>query len=763
MKLKSMLITGCALSASLYMAASAEDPQNAAAGATSNVEEPSGTESPDSTSFNEADYDFTNLDELVVVERQKLVKSDGATLSYNVTEDPEAASSTTLEILRKVPGITVDAEDNVKVNGQSSFKILLNGREDPMLKGDLKSVLKSLPASTIKRIEVISEPGAKYDAEGVGGILNIVTDRNQTLTGFNTQLGAWVNAYNVGGYVNGRVKLNKVMLDANVSYNNGRVWPRSQSSERIMESLDGSENHLMTARQKAKSGWDYTGVKLGMSWEPDTLNLFTLSANYGYNSWGTKGWEDREMKRPDLSMLWNLHRDYDSEGKYNGVGAQLSYQHNFKRDDHYIVASYEYDYGGQDNTTDYLLTYLTGDGGETPYSSERSHSNQNYHIMQIDYSNRFSPKHLLEAGGKAFLNDNTSHNLPYYGMTPEDALPNDAAEMKLTQLMNVYALYGSYTGTFSKWNVKAGLRYEHTYMGVRYKISDNPDFTTRLNDIVPNAAISYNIANATSLRFAYQMRISRPGLWSINPYVNTLTPGQIQYGNPDLKSEKGHTFSLSYSNYEGSKFTGSAKLTYRYVSNGVNDVIFMKDGIMNSTYANVGKSHGAGLDLSGDWNITSDLRWSVYASGNYQYMMSDSELLKAKKVGWQTNLSTNLNYTLKSKWRMSAYGGMWTPWIDLQSEGTSTGYYYGLGASRSWLKDDALTLQLSAGNFLPAHRTNSYKQEDESVRLTYSGRYSQWNVGVSISFKFGGLTASVKKTAASIEKEDSSSGSSKGN
>lgn len=147
---------------------------------------------------------YTDLEDFVIVQQKKLVESDGAKLTYNVTEDPESGSSNILEILRKVPGVTVDAEDNVKVNGQSSFKILMNNREDPMLKGDLKTVLKSIPASSIKKIEVISEPGAKYEAEGVGGILNIVTDRKQNLSGFMTQLSGWVNSWQAGGYVNSR-------------------------------------------------------------------------------------------------------------------------------------------------------------------------------------------------------------------------------------------------------------------------------------------------------------------------------------------------------------------------------------------------------------------------------------------------------------------------------------------------------------------------------------------------------------------------------
>ncbi len=717
--------------------------------------------SNDTTAVTSDNEDYTELDELVVVTRQKLVKSDGATLTYNVADDPDAASSNTLDILRKIPGVTVDAEDNIKVNGQSSFKVLLNGREDPMLKGDLKTVLKSFPAGTIKKIEVISEPGAKYDAEGTGGILNIVTDKSKTLSGFMTQFGAWVNAYQAGGYVNGRAKFNKVMLDANVTYNNGKCWPRSQSSERTIESLNGSENHLMTARQKAKTGWDYTGVRLNMSWEPDSLNLFTISANYGYNTWVNKGNEDRDMKRPALSTLWSLHRSFTSGGKYSSIGAQLSYQHNFGRDDHTLVASYEYDYGGQNYDTDYLLEYITGEGDESPFSSEHTATYRNYHIMQLDYSNKFNSRHLLEAGGKAFLNDNVNTSRPLFGQTPETAVVNENAVVKMDRIMNVYALYGSYTCSFSKWNVKAGLRYEHTRMGGDYRIGDYPNFTTLLNDIVPNAAVSYNLADATSLRLAYQMRISRPDVSQLNPFVDRLTPGQIQYGNPDLKSEKGHTFSLSYSNYEGA-FSGSAKLTYRYVSNGVNDIIFMRDGVMNSTFANVGKSHTAMLDLSGDWDITSALRWSVNLSGSYEHLQADSELLKAKNHGWQTYLSTNINYELPRKWRLSGYGGFWTPWIDLQSRGTENGYYYGLGASKSWLKEDALTVQLSVNSVFPTHRTNSYRQEDESVRLTYKGRYSQWNAGLSITFKFGGLQAGVKKTAANVEKEASTSAGSKG-
>lgn len=718
------------------------------------------TEVPDSIAT--AEDGFTELEELVVVERQKLVKSDGATLTYNVSEDPESSYSNILDILKKVPGVMVDSQDNVKVNGQSSFKVLMNGKEDPMLKGDLKTILKSIPASTIRKIEVISEPGAKYDAEGVGGILNIVTDRSKNLTGFMTQFGGWINAYQAGGYVNARTKMNKVLLDANISYNNGKLYPHESFSETVTESLDDSDNHLLTARYGMKSGWDYTGVNLNMSWEPDTLNLFTFSLNYGYNSWFSRGREERDMKNRDLALLWNLYRDYNNSGYYSGVGMQASYQHNFGRDDHNIVASFEYDGGHSNYQSRYDITNITGPATEYPYTSSRNIQNYNYCILQLDYSNRFNAKHLFEAGGKVFLNDNGSNSIPYFGLNAEDAMPDSKLEVKMNQMKNVYALYGSFSGTYAKWNVKAGLRYEHTAMGVRYKVGNYPDYTTHLNDVVPNAAISYNITDASNLRFAYQMRISRPDISVVNPYVNILAPGQISYGNPDLKSEKGHTMSLAYSNYEH-KVTGSVKLSYRYVNNGINDVVFMKDGVLNSTYANVGISHIGSMDISANWNINTLFQWSLGLYETYEYLRADSDLLKAKNHGWQTNIWTNLNYSLPSKWRFSANGGFYTPWIDLQGRGKSNGYYYGLGVSRSWLKDDALTVNMGFNNVLPAKRTNRYSQESETVRVNYEGRYSQWNVNFGISFKFGGLQTGVKKTAASIEKESSSTSGSKGN
>lgn len=710
----------------------------------------------------------TDLEDFTIVTTKKLVVSDGAKLTYNVTEDPESKSSNILDILRKVPGVTVDAEENVRVNGQSNFKIFMNGHEDAMFQGaDLKTVLKSLPAASIKKIEVISEPGAKYEAEGIGGILNIVTDTNSSLAGFVTNLSGWINASNTGGYADFKTKIDKVMLGATVNYNNGFLLQRSFSSYGYTETLSSSDpekvENTRIQRSRGKGGWDYTGVRANMSWEPDTLNLFTISANYGYNTWNTRRDETRSFYTGALdgdedsrTPLWRIRRHFDMPGFYTGVSAQTSYQHNFGRTDNNLVVSYLYNFSFDKSKTNVFLEQLEGTLSENPFSGTRNTSHVNSHVFQIDYSNQFNAKHLLETGAKANLNNSRSDEWSLLGNDRNDALIDDDSKVNVTQFNDIYALYASYTGSFSPVTVKGGVRYEHTRIGLKYHVGDFDSYTTRLNDIVPNAAVSYNFTPSSTLRLAYQMRISRPSLSYLSPYRNTTTPGYVQYGNPDLKSQKSHNVSIAYSNY-GGDLSGSAKLTYRHIDNGIADILFTRDGVINSTYANVGKDRTVQLDLNGDWNITPSLRWSVYFSTNYEHIKAESEMIKASKHGWQCNVYSNVNYTLPCNLRLSGYGGYWTGWIDLQSKG-SDGYYYGLSASRSFLKEDALTLQLGLSSLLPVCRDNRYTQTSETVRTTNNFRFKQWNVSFGISWRFGGLKANIKQTNADVEAEVSSDG-----
>lgn len=718
---------------------------------TVNLSENSMLTATDSVSISMADSLAYNLDNLVVTARKKLVESNGETITYNMSEDPEAGSATLLDILRKVPGVTVDGEDNIKVNGQSQFKILIDGKENAMFKGDIKIVLKSIPSSSIKKIEVIKDPGAKFDAEGVGGILNFVTDKSRSMEGYIIQLDGWISNYNGGGSADAKFKINKVTMNINVTHNNGRIFPRWYENFGDNLNLTESNNHFLEYYDKSKHSWDYTGVRFNMSWEPDSLNLITVGGIYAYNSWDNDIHRKRTMYDLNDKKLWEISQNISHPGKYNGMSYQASYQHNFKNPDHNLVLSYMIDNSLINSYTTSQIESVTGDISHYPYTYTENPLMYPSQIFQIDYSNRVNEHNKIEAGGKISINREKSENREYSGDDSSDITEIPENNLKLTQIKDIYAAYVSYNGNWNKWELKGGMRYEFTYMGLRYKTGIHSDITVKMSYWVPNLSLSYNISSATNVRLSYSNRISRPGIDIMNPWKNELTPGTISYGNPDLKSVRNHLFSLNYSNYEG-KLSGSAGFQYRYIANAIGNIQFIKDGIINSTYANIGKSHYFTLDLDGNWSITNDLRINVYVSGTYQDLRADSELIKAHNSGWQCTLGGNLSWTMPCKIRLSAWGGYWSPWMDIDTKGYS-GYYYGIGLTRSFLEDDKLTLSLSAKNFFNPSRKDTYTESNSTMVVHQSWRYDQWALQFSISFKIGGLKTGVKKTAVSIEKE----------
>lgn len=701
--------------------------------------------------------DNETLDELVVTAKRKLVQSDGATLTYNVEDDPEASVNNTIEMLRKVPMVTVDAEENIKVNGNSNFKILVNGKEDPMLSGDVKTVLKSMPAATIKKIEVITEPGAKYDAEGTGGILNIVTFGKQSLEGFMTNYSLRLSTNNYGGSFYGRTKLDKVTASANINYSEAIDLGYVNTNTSTSENLTSDENRYQTTDSRSKYKWNYLGGNLNLSWEPDTLNLFTVQGNVGKNDFNSTNLQSMRLETIDLTERWSLKRDFSSVSNSMWLGANASFQHTFRKQGHHIVGSYIFGYSrnNYDNTT--FTHDMAGISEEFPW---RINSNDNYsrrHALQADYANPLSDKHLIEAGAKATWERSYQDSEPWYGTTDENMEVRESERVDMMQFQDILAAYISYSGTFGKWNAKAGLRYEHTRIGLKYYIGEYAGFTSNLSDLVPNMAVSYRLGDAANLRLAYQMRISRPGLWNLNPYRNTMTINEVSYGNPDLDSERSNNLSLTYSNY-GGKLGGSLSLNYARIDNSITDYQFFEDNVLHTTYANLGHYQNAGANMNLQWSVLPSLNAGIYLSGSYIDIKADSPELTASKHGWTGNYNLDIDYTFPFMLRMSLYCGGGSGWIDLQSE--SSGWsYHGLSLSRSFLKENTLSVSLYGSNILTPYRHNHYTQSSETSLTTSSGRSRQWQVGGSVTFRFGSLKADVRHTDAELDMmEGSASG-----
>lgn len=703
------------------------------------------------------------LDEVVVMARRELIKSDGAKLTYDVEHDPSAGNSTVIEMLRKVPMVSVDGDDNIKVKGQSNFKIYLNGKPDPMLSGDPKAVLKAMPASSIKKIEVITDPGAKYEAEGTGGILNIITVTRQSLEGYSGNLrGGFSNqGYNGSAYI--RTKIRNVTAAARLNGFNGSILRSHNRTRSEREDFTSDLNHYYRSDGKSLNKFTYWNAGLDLSWEPDTLNLFTISANVQRQTFRNNQDQFISMSSADEVPQWSYRRDFHYRNQRLGASANASYQHTFPGSKlHTFTLTYQFDYGRTPTDND----QSTGDYHNFPGSHEpfRLHNTHNYygnHTFQADYVlPLFGEKHTLEAGAKAVIRPNRESEWTY--SSPDGVDYTDDSAIRLTQNNDVYAAYLSYNAKFGKFSGRAGLRYEHTRLGIDYhrlvNTGDYQDFEQNLNDWVPNASLTYNITDGSNLRASYAMRIWRPSVGQLNPFVNDLTYGELDYGNPGLKSQKYHNVELKYSNY-GGKLGGEFSLGYSQSDNEITEYQYLQDGILHSTYANVGHNKQFEIGTYGEYEITDGMNFSAWVGVCYQDYRARS-LDNARSHGWQTNVNLNYSYQMPWKLQLYAWGGLWTPWSDLQSRGDKTGYYYGLNLTRSFLKGDKLKVGINANNFLEGRKSGGYTTTGPGFRQNYTYNISTWQVGLSVTYNFGSLRSDVRRTRSTVSNDDISSGSS---
>lgn len=699
---------------------------------------------------------YEELDELVIEATVPVMKTDGAKLTYNVDEDPAAESSNVLEILRKVPQVTVDGEGNIRLNGSDAFKIQVNGLENPMYKQYAGQIFQAMPAASVVRIEVITEPGAKEDAEGSAGIINIITERSRSKDGYNGNMSLRVDNRSLTPSLFGTLKKGNVTLSANLNYQWGFA-PMEIEQRSVNTYLTDSNPGYMQSGINQKTKHQYVGGNLNMSWEPNPDNLFTMGADITYmgaDLYDLEGFTSRFDNAGN--MLWSFRQSGNGNFKMTSLSANASYRHNFGRDGNRIVLSYLFNFG----RNNLLLgrQYFDMENYFTPYTFEddRNKTFNRGHTVQADYANDFGGKHhLLEAGVKGIFRRNTALSNYYYATADaaSDLIPGRASN--ILQPQDIYAAYASYTGNFGAIGVVGGLRYEHTWMGVTDRTNPADNFRNRLNDWVPNAALTWNVSSNSTLRLAYQMRISRPSIDQVNPFMLSFSPFEVRMGNPDLTSERNHIVSLKYSAF-GRVIGGSVGLEYNLSDNAISSYTYLMDqGGINTvvtSFANIGKKQDVALTGFLNWSIISQMNLTLNGRLAYNSLKAPAE--GYRNHGWSGTIGGMWNYTVADVNKFSVYGAWISKSITVQGH-RSGFHYYGVSASRDFLSDRSLTLSVSANNFL--QKKLSFGDYSVSKDVIYDNRMASltaWNVAVSVTWKFGSLNTRVKQTGVEINNDD---------
>ena len=696
-----------------------------------------------------------DLDEFVISVKKDVVRTDGANLTYDLEADDSTKGQTLLEALRKIPMVTVDGKDQIYIKGNSNIKILVNGREDKMLESNASTVFKTMPADAVASIEVITEPGAKYDAEGVGGILNLVTERKQRQYGYSGSVSAGVSSQMYFANLLGSLKHRNFNADANVSYSNNAGLSQTNISNSDSYSYLTPSAYLQSQESRQKVSFWYMSADLNMSWQPNEANLFSWGGSY----------MDMHAGLDDCSSLTSVYSDAGElmsgwrqllTGKISNSSAtaHASWRHDFDDAGQRLILAYGFNYGKNRISADSENTGILNYSDSAPWQSNLSTNYTREHTVQLDYSNPFGGRtHLLETGLKGIFRRNSAFGQGETGASADAPAPDGVSLVNASQMQDILAVYAAYTGNFDHWSTSAGLRYEHTRMGMDFHLGDYDDFRTNLDDVVPNASVSYLFSPAHTIRLAYNMRISRPGIEQVNPYRLVLS-NQVKEGNPDLRSERQNTVSLSYSNF-GRILGGSVTASYARTANTIESYSEYRDGILYDGFGNFGVKQRTELTAFLNINILSQMQLSLNGGLNYTDIRDPKS--GRGNHGWGGNWGANWSYTAPYDIKLAAYGGQ--GFRNITISGYYGGwYYYGLSVSRDFLRDKNFNVALNANNFLQKHSSFHSEQWGEGWRRSDRSRYRSWNVGVTLTWKFGKLQEKAKTSGLDISSDDRVSG-----
>jgi outer membrane receptor protein involved in Fe transport len=491
------------------------------------------------------------------------------------------------------------------------------------------------------------------------------------------------------------------------------------------------------------------------SYEIDSLNLLTLSLmgqKYG-------GHSDSESHTVITDAAGVTKREFINTGRpdfgFGFLSGNLDYQRLFKKPDRVLTASYKISADNQSNTT------FTRVDGLVDYSSYRQRSIDDAafseHTLQLDYVDPLSKKHQIETGVKLILRRNSSDPETWRRATDADQWVFDPLRRNaLDYDQYILGAYGAYQFKLSKFSVKVGGRLEHTWNdGLFTNATANTPFVNRQLNLVPNITLSYAPKPTDRYSVSYTQRLSRPGIWYLNPYVNDVDPMNISFGNPNLDAEVGHTFSATYGKF-GPKTNLNITAGAAFVGNAIERISTADAaGAIISTYHNIGHTKRYNLNVYYSWRPGAKFNISVNANGSYADLESGGGLSNSG-FGFNGHFQTRV-----ALWKNgTANANMFYSAPRLLLQGKSMGFYfYGLGLSQRAF-NQKVTFTLSSQMPFNKETHNFSVTEDP----TFYRRSDSWSpsrtVRVNVSWNFGKAQVQVKRARRSINNDDQKAGES---
>lgn len=665
-----------------------------------------------------------NLKEVTITARKPLIEQRTDGITFNVESLPSIAGSDATDVLRRVPMISVDPNGGLSIRESSNVKVYIDGNPSDIYGSQLSDVLRAIRGENIVKIEVITNPSAKYDAEGTDGVVNIIT-RKLTTNITNGHVGGILGTRteNLMGDIHS--KQGEWLVNADAF--NQKYWDHYSS----ILNRDASGLHLTQTNRLRQSGYYFFGGA-NVLFSADSLNTFTIgyrarpaastTTTYLNNNEEDNGIQETPFQRTIRSPVSNTGSSFNAG--YTGVSKN-------KQIEYSLLSTYSI----STNNSGYSLYQQQDDVVNYRENLTGNNSGRDY-IIQGDYSQSFKNKLKWETGFKVtgkHLKSANSYDV--FNFNDGEFHPDNSRADNFAYTSTIYALYNNLSLRLKDWGFSAGLRYEGTALNADFK--NVPLNVPRFDNFVPQVLINRIINDRSSFKLSYAMKIVRPNVSYLNPAVNSSDSLNIQFGNPYLKPEIINRYQLSYTINDEKLFKDVA-LFFNDNRNTIENIrIPTQNGVFESTWRNTGQNQRLGFSATVNWKPVTAL--DLGATFTDQYVWLKSPALALSNNGFVNQLVLNGDYKFTHGYSISLYGFFGGRTLFLQ--GYRDGWkFYSLFINKK-TKNERFNISLRMDTFLtPASYinegliTNSYHQlqtthyDLRSVRLTVSYRIGKRDI-----------------------------------
>ncbi|WNH11586.1 TonB-dependent receptor domain-containing protein [Thalassobellus suaedae] len=659
-----------------------------------------------------------------------------------------AATGTASELMIGIPSVSVDAQTgDISLRGNQNVRVMVDGKISNIPTAQL---LKQIPSTAIKSIELITNPSAKYNPEGMSGIINIVLHKN-TMIGFNGnvnislthEIEAKFNSSIDMNYRNGKFNLyGSYSNNISKNRNQGNIFRLENNSEQFLKFLDKRNSNLY------KIGVDYYLN------DKNTISVFTTQNN---SENGTTGETDVFFYD---NLSFNQNQVFSAKSKNASSQYNFDYKHDFTKDGHNIELEVDYNIFEDDRPVDFTYQFAPDENYKDFNNTDRKST-----TINLDYVNPLSESTKLELGLQARLfNSDIVYASTGETLNSEGVLrPTPSTNFDYTR--DIYSAYATYSKKFEKWTTQIGIRAENVLedaLALSSEASSTETFKNDYFELYPSAFITYSPSDKNAYQLSYSRRIDRPGINQVNPIKEWSTPLISQYGNINLTPQFTNSIEANYTRtLNNRKGTVTGGIFYRIINDDINRALFIDRSDVNSgrvilTNDNFGNTDAYGFELSSNyrptkwWNINSS--FDIYSQVNKGIAENltapietatindiETKISEVDNVAWNFRMFNN--FKLNKTVSLTAFGFYRGKNRSLQLDrepmyfvnlGARVGFAKGKGTFSFNYNDIFNTMEFAFNGSKPFPQTGAFNWESNT-----------WNIG--LNYRFGGEKYSAKK------------------